>query len=255
MTQDENRFQQIVVFLLWVENTAKRIYTPSIMLSVDTVLRTLKKLYQPPKTFSEWKTPLELVIATVLSAQCTDARVNLVTRELFRKYRLPQDYLRVSMRQLEDDIRPCGLYHNKAKFIRALCAILLKEHNGEVPQTMKELTALPGVGRKTASIVLYAGFDKLEGIAVDTHVLRLALRLGFTRSKDQKHAEADLMRQTPRRDWGVINPLLISHGRAVCTARDRRCERCPFAGECPSSRILGHDDLARTGKSGPKKKK
>ncbi len=216
----------------------------SPVIPIATVLRELKKLYRPPKSFLHWQTPLDLLIATVLSAQCTDERVNRVTTALFVKFREPADYLRVSVEELERDIRSCGTYRHKARYIQGICRLLLQKHRGEVPQTMEELTALPGVGRKTASIVLFAAFGKREGIAVDTHVLRLSRRLGLSAARDPQRVEADLLRVVPRREWGAINPLLISHGRAVCTARNRRCDRCVFARACPSSRERGREDLA-----------
>lgn len=214
-------------------------------LTAPIVLQKLKAIYTPPRTFLTWRTPLDLLIVTILSAQCTDARVNIVSKALYRKYKTPQDYLQVSRIELEQDIHSCGTYRNKAKFIQELCAILLEKHGGKVPQTMEELIALPGVGRKTASIILYAAFGKNEGIAVDTHVLRLARRLGLTRAKVQHKIELDLMRATPKEDWGLLNTLLISHGRAVCTARNRQCGKCVFQKECPSSLVLGKRDLAK----------
>jgi len=211
---------------------------------VVIVLRKLKKLYRPPRTFLRWRTPLDLLVVTILSAQCTDARVNVVSKDLFRKYRRPQEYLRVSRGELERAIRSCGAYRNKARFIQGLCTMLLEKHRGRVPQTMEELIELPGVGRKTAAIVLWAAFGRNEGIAVDTHVLRLARRLGLTKEKQQSKIELDLMRQTPRREWGNVTTLLISHGRAVCTARNRKCEQCVFKKKCPSSRVMGRPDRA-----------
>ncbi len=211
---------------------------------ISTVLRELKKLYRPPKSFLHWKTPLDLLIATVLSAQCTDARVNHVTMALFRKFREPADYLRVPIGDLERAIRSCGTYRNKARYIQGLCRIIIENHGGAVPRMMNELTALPGVGRKTASIVLFAAFGKRESIAVDTHVLRLSRRLGLSTAKDPQRVETDLLRIVPQTEWGSINTLLISHGRAVCTARNRKCDQCVFAAICPSSRVQGYADLA-----------
>lgn len=210
-----------------------------------TVLVELQKLYKPPRTFLTWKTPLELLIATILSAQCTDAQVNKITPALFKKYKRPEDYLKVPVEDLEADIHSCGTFHNKAKFIRALCGILIDQFKGKVPDTMEELIALPGVGRKTAAVVLYACFGKIEGIAVDTHVLRLSQRLGLTTHSTPEKIELDLMKQTPKEQWGRVTTLLISHGRAVCMARDRKCEKCVFQAICPSSLMRGKRDVAK----------
>lgn len=213
---------------------------------IENVVLDLRKLYKPPKTFLHFRTPLDLLVATVLSAQCTDVRVNLVTKNiLYPKYRTARDYVAAARIQFEDDIRSCGFYRTKAKSIQAMCRLLLERFHGKVPQTMEELTQLPGVGRKTAAIILAAAFGKNEGIACDTHVIRLSQRLGLTRYHDPKRIELDLMRVLPRRQWGVINPLLISHGRAICTARNRKCNLCVFRKECPSSLVLGRRDLAK----------
>lgn len=204
-------------------------------LTIPIIIRKLSKLYNPPKSFLHWKTPLDLLIATVLSAQCTDERVNLVTKTLFKKCRTAEDYVAMTQRELEKIIQPCGTFRNKAKFIRGLSKKIIRDHTGTVPDTMEDLVRLPGVGRKTASIILYAAFNKQEGIAVDTHVMRLAQRMGLTKHKDPKWIELDLMEQFPKMYWGVINPLLISHGRKICTARNRKCSQCVFQEGCPSA--------------------
>ena len=223
-------------------------------LSVAAVLRALEKLYDPPKTFLHWRTPLDLLVATILSAQCTDARVNIVTQSLYKKYQTPEDYLCVSREELEKDIYSCGTYRMKAKHIQELCTLLLEHHKGKVPDSMEELIKLPGVGRKTASIILHVVFGKAEGIAVDTHVLRVAQRLGLTKHSTPKLIELDLMRDTPKKHWNRINTLLISHGRLICTARHRRCSDCVFHNACPSSLTRGKPDLARKfGKPLPRK--
>lgn len=210
-----------------------------VKISVPYVLRELEKLYDPPKSFLDWKTPLDLTVATILSAQCTDVRVNIVTKELFKRCRKPHDYLELSRTELENLIHSCGTFRNKARFIQGLCALLLERHDGKIPKTMKELTALPGIGKKTAAIIMYAAFEKHEGIAVDTHVMRLAQRLGFTEQKYPDKIALDLEKQTPRDRWGRLNTLLISHGRAICTARSPKCGKCVFSKTCPSSQILG----------------
>lgn len=214
--------------------------------SVRGVIRSLEELYEPPKSFLKQRSPFELLIATILSAQCTDVRVNIITKALFRKYRKPEDYVRVPLAALVRDIQSCSYYRTKAHYIREVCRMLLEEHGGKVPDTMEELTALPGVGRKTASIVLFVAFGKREGIAVDTHVFRVTRRLGLSQGRTPQSVEKDLLKIAPREKWGELNPLLISFGRDICTARDRRCERCPFRKECPSSRVKGRGDLAKT---------
>ena len=214
-------------------------------LSATDVLRTLRKMYKPPKTFLHFRTPLDLLVATVLSAQCTDARVNLVTKTiLYPKYNTPEDYVRVSRSELEKDIRTCGFFRTKAKYIQGICCLLVEEHGGKVPDTMEELTKLPGVGRKTAAIVLRVCFGKNEGIPVDTHVMRLSKRLGLSRSITQHTIECDLMWSLPRKDWGLFTKLLVSHGRTVCTAKNRQCGRCVFKKKCPSSVVTRRQDLA-----------
>ena len=215
-------------------------------LKLDAVLQTLGQLYDPPKTFLRFRSPLDLLVVTILSAQCTDKRVNEVSKTLFRKYRKAEDYLKVKREELAQDIRSTGFYRMKAKHIQELCRILLLEHGGKVPQTMEKLVVLPGVGRKTAAIILSVCFNKNEGIACDTHVIRLAKRLGLTKNKAQNKIERDLMKQVPKAHWGRVTPLFISHGREVCTAKNRQCGKCVFAKKCPSSLILGRKDLAKT---------
>lgn len=210
------------------------------------VFRQLSARYKPPLTFLDFRTPLDLLVATMLSAQCTDARVNLVTSTiLYPKYRTAKEYVGATQAELERDIRSCGFFRAKAKNIRAMCALLIGRHQGNVPDTMEELTALPGVGRKTAAVILWAAYGKTEGIAVDTHVRRVSQRLGLSASSDVKKIELDLMRQFPRKDWGRVTTLIITHGRAICTARNRKCEQCMFKDVCPSSLTLGKKDKAK----------
>lgn len=214
------------------------------------VLSDLKRLYSPPKTFLEFRTPLDLLVAVILSAQCTDAMVNRITKEtLYPKYKTPKDYLDVPPAELEQDIRRSGHYRAKAKYVQESCRLLLERHGGDVPHTMEELTALPGVGRKTASVVLSAAFGKNEGIAVDTHVQRLSQRLGLSTEHDPKKIELDLMAAAPRARWRDVTVLLISHGRAVCTARARKCGACVFKDRCPSSLTRNKPDLAKPKKA------
>jgi len=214
-------------------------------LAAVSVLQKFRGLYKPPRTFLAHRTPFDLLIATLLSAQCTDARVNIVTKEiLYPKYKTARDYVRVTQAALERDVRTCGYFRTKAKNIQALCSMLIEKHGGKVPRTMEELVELPGIGRKTAAIILWACFNKNEGIAVDTHVMRLSRRLGLTKHAAQHKIEMDLMQALPRKDWGYFNTHAIAHGRAVCTARNRKCSACIFKKECPSSLVLGHSDLA-----------
>ena len=212
---------------------------------VPTVLKKLRKLYTPPQTFLNFDTPFHLLIATILSAQCTDKRVNMVTPALFKKYPDPEALRKAPMEEIQKDIHSCGHFRNKAKYLKAIASILLEKYDGEVPQTMDELLTFPGVGRKTATVVLHAAFKKQEGIAVDTHVWRVSKRLGLSQANYQDKIELDLIRQTPRANWGELHTLLISHGRAVCTAFKRQCDTCPFQKECPSSLVLGRKDQAK----------
>ena len=217
------------------------------------VLSKLDRLYDPPRTFLDFRTPLDLLVAVILSAQCTDAMVNRITKDtLYPKYRTAKDYLAVPREELEQDIRRSGHYRSKAKYVQETCAILLEKHGGEVPRTMEELTELRGVGRKTASVVLSAAFGINAGIAVDTHVQRLSQRIGLSAFPDPKRIELDLMEAAPRKRWRDVTVLLISHGRAVCTARNRKCGACVFKDECPSSLVRGKPDLAKPkkGKAG-----
>ncbi|MCF7844377.1 MAG: endonuclease III [Kiritimatiellales bacterium] len=209
-------------------------------LTMHEILEKLEELYDPPKSFLDWNTPLDLLVATLLSAQCTDLRVNIVTKKLFKRCRTAQDYRDIPRDELEALIHSCGTYRVKAKHIQELSQILIEKHQGKVPDTMEELIELPGIGRKTAAIILYAVFDKLEGVAVDTHVMRLAQRLGLSKNSTPEKIEKDLMKIVPKEQWGRLNTLLISHGRAVCTARKRKCGNCVFKEQCPSS-LCGND--------------
>ncbi len=197
------------------------------------IFETLDPLYTRKKTALEFQTPFQLLIATILSAQCTDKQVNQVTRSLFKKYRTPQDYLKIPLEELENDIRPTGFYRNKAKAIVGCCRGLVEHFGGEVPATMDEMLTLPGVGRKTANCVLGAAFD-VPGVVVDTHVRRLALRLGLTENKDPDKIEADIAALLPPERWRRFSDLLIYHGREVCKARKPDHGRCPIADLCPS---------------------
>jgi endonuclease III len=206
---------------------------------IQAIIAELRRLYPDAKCSLNFSNPLELLIATQLSAQCTDERVNIVTVDLFRKYRSAEDYAKVSQEELEQDIRPTGFYRNKAKNIRAACQRLITNYGGEVPHTMADLLTLPGVARKTANVVLGNAFGIIEGIVVDTHVGRLARRLGWTANDDPTKVEQDLTHLIPQKDWLNLSHLLIYHGRAICLARKPLCEQCRLAQLCPSAFIAG----------------
>ncbi len=199
------------------------------------IIRLLRKRYPAAKTALAYRNPLEMLVSTILSAQCTDKRINLVTKPLFRKYRKPEDYLKAPIRELEWNIRPTGFYHSKAKNIRGACSVIIEKFGSKVPRTMEELLQLPGVGRKTANIVLYNSHGIIAGIAVDTHVRRTAFRLGLTVNADPDKIEQDLMAIVPKKEWGNITNLLISLGRDVCTARTPDCANCVLNKACPSA--------------------
>ena len=201
------------------------------------VYRRLDKDHPEAKVALNFSTPLEMVVATVLSAQSTDAMVNKITPSLFAKYRTCQDYLAAPPGELERDIHSTGFFNQKAKSIRGLCRVIVEEFDGQVPDTMGGLLRLPGVGRKTANIVLGNAFGKVEGIAVDTHVHRLARRLGFSDAGDTNKVERDLMSLFPKKKWFRLTYLLIEHGRAVCQAKVPRCEECLVNDLCPASRV------------------
>ena len=214
---------------------AKSLNKRRLASNAESIFKKLIKVYPEPKTALEFTTPLELLVAVILSAQCTDQRVNAVTKSLFRKYRSTKDYAAVAQEELEQDIRSTGFFRNKAKSIRACCSILDERHGGNVPESMEELVALPGVGRKTANCVLGSAFGENSGIVVDTHVKRLAERLGLSAETDPEKIETDLMELVPRVHWHEFGNLLILHGRAVCDARKPRCPECVLRKECPSA--------------------
>ncbi len=202
---------------------------------VHAIIAELHSLYPQATCSLDFSNPLELLIATQLSAQCTDVRVNIVTKQLFQKYKSAEDYATVSQEELEQDIRSTGFYRNKAKNIRATGQRLLTAYNGEVPQSMEELLTLPGVARKTANVVLGYAFGIEVGIVVDTHVGRLSRHLGWTTSDNAVKVEQDLMRIIPREEWLNISHMLIFHGRAICDARKPLCAQCILASLCPSA--------------------
>ncbi len=200
------------------------------------VIRRLSAAYPDARVALEFSNPLEMLVATILSAQCTDERVNRVTKELFAKYRSPADYLAAPESELAADIKSTGFFNQKTRSIRGAMQRIVDEYGGAVPGTMEDLLTLPGVARKTANIVLGNGFGVVEGIAVDTHVRRLANRIGFSEEHDPGKIERDLMRLVPEDRWFDFTYVLIDHGRAVCVARNPKCSVCPIEPLCPSSR-------------------
>jgi endonuclease-3 len=202
---------------------------------VQFILPILKKTYPTATCSLDFGNPLQLLVATILSAQCTDERVNAVTRTLFKKYRSAKDYAEVSQEELEKDIQSTGFYRNKAKSLRGMASALVERHGGKVPDSMDELTELAGVGRKTANVVLGNAFGKNVGVVVDTHVTRVSNRLGLTdHLVDAVKIELDLVRIVPQDEWTLWSHLLIHHGRAICQARKPRCETCPLLPHCPA---------------------
>ena len=199
------------------------------------IIRKLKRAYPGAKCSLNHNTPFELLIATILSAQCTDERVNLVTADLFRKYRQPEDYLKVSPRELEKDIQSTGFFRNKTKSIQGTAKLLTEQYAGEVPHTMGQLLELPGVARKTANVVLGNAFHIASGVVVDTHVTRLSHRLDLTQEKTAEKIEQALIPIVPRKDWVIFSHLLIYHGRNTCKARNPNCAECVIEKLCPSS--------------------
>lgn len=199
------------------------------------IVDRLRRVYPPIKTSLNYRNSFELLVATILSAQCTDKRVNMVTKTLFKKYRGPTAFATAKLSELERDIKPTGYYHSKARHIKQASKMIVERYISRVPESMEELLQLPGVGRKTANIVLSVAYGKDEGIAVDTHVKRLARRLGLTRSDNPNIIERDLMGLTPKDLWSKLTILLILHGRNVCHARAPSCDKCILNDICPSA--------------------
>ena len=214
---------------------AKRESMDELKKRVREVIRRLKRVYPDAKCSLNHTNPFELLIATILSAQCTDERVNIVTQDLFRKYRKPEDYLKVAPRELEKDIQSTGFFRNKTKSIQGTSRVLTEEFGGEVPHTMDELLELPGVARKTANVVLGNAFGVKAGVVVDTHVTRLSHRLNFTQEKTAEKIERDLIELVPKKDWVIFPHLMIYHGRKICKARSPLCVECVVEKQCPSS--------------------
>jgi endonuclease-3 len=205
----------------------------------EKIIKLLEKEYPNAKTALNFTNPLEILLATILSAQTTDLTVNIVTKTLFKKYHNAEDYATADIKELEQDIHSTGFYHNKAKNLQKCCQLLIEKFHSEVPKTMDELLELPGVARKTANIVLFNAYGITAGIAVDTHVTRLSHRLGLTEQKDQNKIEKDLMQITPKEKWMPLTDLLIFHGRQICMARKPKCELCVLNKICPSAFTFG----------------
>ena len=201
------------------------------MKNVPAILDILDKTYPKAQCSLDFANPLELLVATVLSAQCTDERVNQVTKRLFKKYQAAADYAQVASDELEEDIRPTGFFRNKAKSLKNCGAALVERYEGEVPDSLEDLVELPGIGRKTANVILGTAFNT-PGIVVDTHVGRITQRLGLTQQRDPVKIEFDLMEQIPREKWTVFSHQLIQHGRKICTARKPKCSICPLLEHC-----------------------
>ena len=202
---------------------------------VKQIIAGLRKTYPDAHCELDFSNPLEQLIATILSAQCTDKRVNLVTAGLFQKYRSAADYANAGLAELEQGMKTTGFFRNKAKNIKACCAAIVEKHRGDVPRTMEELTELGGVGRKTANVVLGNAFGISVGVVVDTHVTRLASRLGLTKQTDAEKIEQELMQLVPRDQWTLFSHWLIWHGRRRCVARKPDCPSCEIAKLCPSA--------------------
>lgn len=210
---------------------------PALAAHALEILARLKREYPDAHCELDFETPLQLLVATILSAQCTDKRVNMVTPELFRAYPGAREIASAKPAELEDMIRSTGFFRNKTKSLLGMSAAIIERHAGEVPRTMDELVKLPGVGRKTANVVLGNAFATNVGVVVDTHVGRLAVRLGLTSDTDPVKVEQTLMKLFPRDDWALLSHLLIFHGRRVCIARTPRCAECVLSDICPSSRV------------------
>ncbi len=200
--------------------------------SIATILDSLKQAY-PNATYElDWETPLQLLIGTVLAAQCTDERVNRVTTTLFPKYPNAKAYAEADLLELEEDLKPTGFYRKKAQAVQNICRSLIDRFNGEVPQTMAEMITLPGIARKTANVVLNCAFGIPSGIIVDTHVDRVSQRMGLSKSKKPEQIERDLMKLIPEEDWVFFGPALVLHGRYTCTAKNPKCSECVLETNC-----------------------
>lgn len=221
-----------------MENTIKPGRSSKASRYAAQVLHLLQQEYPDAHCELDWETPLQLLVATILSAQCTDVRVNIVTKELFQKYSAPEDYLVVPEEELQNDIRSTGFFRNKTRSIRGACARIIEEFHGEVPRTMEELLTLPGVARKTANVILGTAFNVASGIVVDTHVLRLSYRIGLSKEKDPQKVEKDLIKLFPKDQWISAGQTIVWHGRRVCYARKPNCGGCTLQEICPKKGVL-----------------
>jgi endonuclease-3 len=203
---------------------------------IGKIIRILRREYPQSRTALQFENPLQILVSTILSAQCTDERVNKITPGLFQKYPAAADFARADRAELEAEIRPTGFFRNKAKSIIGATKKIVTDFGGRVPDRMDDLISLPGVARKTANIVLSSAFGKAEGIAVDVHVKRLSRRLGLSQEHDPEKIEKDLLRVVPRKDWLDFNYMLVNHGRKICQARKPRCPECVLKDLCPSAR-------------------
>ena len=204
---------------------------------IEEIVKALEKEYPDAKCSLEYDSPLHLLIAVMLSAQSTDAMINKITPKLFAELNSAKDFMECDIKKLETLVKSSGFYHNKAKNIKATCTVICEKYNGEVPCTMEELTSLPGVGRKTANVVLLNAFNICEGIAVDTHAKRISQRLGLTDNEDPEKIEQDLLKKIPKKYWNLMNHLFVDHGRATCTSRNPKCDSCCVKAWCPFGRI------------------
>lgn len=218
-----------------IDLMAKRESSDELKKRTRDIIRRLKRAYPGAKCSLNHSNPFELLVATILSAQSTDDRVNIVTADLFRKYKKPEDYLKVAPSELEKDIHSTGFFRNKTKSIQGTAKMLTEEYGGQVPHTMDELLELPGVARKTANVVLGNAFGVKAGVVVDTHVTRLSHRLGLSQEKTAEKIEQDLIPIVPKKDWVIFPHLMIYHGRKICKARNPLCEECTIEKLCPSS--------------------
>jgi len=209
------------------------------------IISVLRRRYPHSRTALEYRNPLQILVATILAAQCTDERVNTITPALFKKYPAAEDFAAADPRELEAEVRSTGFFRNKTKNIIGAARTIIRDFGGEVPSTMAELLTLPGVARKTANIVLSAGFGRAEGIAVDTHVRRLSGRLGLSRENEPEKIERDLLVVVPKKDWLDFNSMLVNHGRAVCQARKPRCPECALVSLCPSAKLFFRETKPR----------
>jgi endonuclease-3 len=224
-----------MVLTRWLGDVEMRENKNQKQARTQEIIKLLKRAHPDAHCALNHANAFELLIATILSAQCTDERVNIVTADLFRKYRKPEDYLKVRDTELQQDIKSTGFYRNKTKSIQGACKMLVEKFDSQVPKTMDELLQLPGVARKTANVVLGVAYGIAGGIVVDTHVSRLSHRLGLTKQNDAVKIENDLLKLVPKRDWIIFSHLLIFHGRRICKARRPLCEECQIEKLCPSS--------------------